>query len=277
MSRTADQTAALRRGETRRGVATRRGAEIAEPLRGDADIAALGSVLAEPARARMLMALGDGRALAASVLANEAGVAPSTASGHLGRLVDAGLIEVLPQGRHRYYRLAGPQVGELLEVLARVAPAGPVRSLRQGTQAEALRTARTCYDHLAGRLGVAIFGSLLDAGHVVGGDGRHDPARADQDRLSARGRDLDYRLTPSGRETLARLGVEISGTAVRYCVDWSEQRHHLSGATGRALAARLLELRWIRRADSGRAVFVTDLGRREFPSALGVAPANFGH
>jgi DNA-binding MarR family transcriptional regulator len=218
----------------------------------------------------MLLALGDGRALAASVLANEAGVAASTASGHLSRLVDARLVDVLPQGRHRYYRLAGPQVGELLEVLARLAPAGPVRSLRQGTQAEALRTARTCYDHLAGRLGVAIFGALLDAGHVVGGDGRHDPARAVHDRLSARGRDVDYRLTPSGREALARLGVEPETDGVRYCVDWSEQRHHLSGAVGRAVAARLLELRWIRRADSGRAVFVTDLGRRELSANFGI-------
>jgi DNA-binding transcriptional ArsR family regulator len=241
--------------------------------RGDADIAALGAVLSEPARARMLLALGDGRALAASVLANEAGVAASTASGHLGRLVDAGLVDVLPQGRHRYYRLAGPQVAELLEALARVAPPGPVRSLRQGTHAEAIRSARTCYDHLAGRLGVAIFGALVDGGHVVGGDGRHDPARAVQDRLSARGRDIDYRLTPSGRAALARLGVEPETDALRYCVDWSEQRHHLSGAAGRALAARLLELRWIRRADSGRAVFVTDLGRRELPHALGVSPA----
>ena len=164
---------------------------------GDADLAALGAVLAEPARARMLLALGDGRALAASVLASEAGVAPSTASGHLSRLVDAGLLSVLPQGRHRYYRLAGPQVGELLEVLSRVAPAAPVRSLRQGTQAEALRSARTCYDHLAGRLGVAVFAALLDAGHVVGGDGTHDPLAAHEDRLSAPGHDLDYRLTSS--------------------------------------------------------------------------------
>jgi DNA-binding transcriptional ArsR family regulator len=236
----------------------------APPHEGDADLAALGAVLAEPARARMLLALGDGRALAASVLASEAGVAASTASGHLARLVKAGLLEVLPQGRHRYYRLAGPQVGELLEALARVAPAGPVRSLRQGTQAEALRTARTCYDHLAGRLGVSVFGALLDAGHVTGGDGTHDPLAAREDRLSAPGRDIDYRLTPSGREALSGLGVELPRTdALRYCVDWSEQRHHLSGAAGRALASRLLELRWIRRADRGRAVFVTDLGRRE--------------
>jgi DNA-binding transcriptional ArsR family regulator len=241
--------------------------------RGDADIAALGSVLSEPARARILLALGDGRALAASVLASEAGVAASTASGHLSRLVEAGLVDVLPQGRHRYYRLAGPQVGELLEALARVAPSAPVRSLRQGTQAEALRSARTCYDHLAGRLGVAVFTALLDAGDVTGGDGTHDPLAAADDRLSAPGRDVDYRLTASGRDRLTALGVELPrGDALRYCVDWSEQRHHLSGAAGRALAHRLLDLRWIRRADKGRAVFVTDLGRSELPSALGVTP-----
>ena len=121
---------------------------------GDADLAALGAVLAEPARTRMLLALGDGRALPASMLAAEAGVAASTTSGHLARLVDAGLVVCRPQGRFRYYALAGPQVGELIEVLARSARTVPVRSLRQGTRAAALRTARTCYDHLAGRLGV---------------------------------------------------------------------------------------------------------------------------
>jgi DNA-binding transcriptional ArsR family regulator len=249
--------------------------QLEQTHQGDADLAALGAVLAEPARARMLLALGDGRALAASVLANEAGVAPSTASGHLARLVGSGLLEVLPQGRHRYYRLAGPQVGELLEVLARVVPAAPVRSLRQGTKAGAVRAARTCYDHLAGRLGVDLFASLLTAGQVTGGDGRHDPATAVHDRLSARGRDVDYRLTEAGRESLAALGVELPRSdgplALRYCVDWTEQRHHLSGAVGRALTRRLLELQWLRRADTGRAVFVTDEGRRELPRALGVS------
>jgi len=105
------------------------------PTPGDADLATLGAVLAEPARARILLALGDGRALPASVLAAEAGVAPSTASTHLARLLDAGLLTVSPQGRHRYYALAGPHVGELIEVLARLAPHAPVRSLRDGTRA----------------------------------------------------------------------------------------------------------------------------------------------
>jgi DNA-binding transcriptional ArsR family regulator len=211
-------------------------------MAGDADLAALGAVLAEPARARMLLALGDGRALAASVLADEAGVARSTASSHLARLVDAGLLQVLPQGRHRYYRLAGTHVGELIEVLARLAPAAPIRSLRAGTRAAALRAARTCYDHLAGRLGVDLLAALITAGHVIGGDGIHRPESDGRDRLSAPGRDVDYRLTPSGAETLGSLGVALpalddGALALRYCVDWSEQRHHLSGEVGRALAS----------------------------------------
>jgi DNA-binding transcriptional ArsR family regulator len=242
---------------------------------GDADVAAVAALLAEPARARILLALGDGRALAASVLAAEAGVATSTASAHLARLVDAGLLDVLPQGRHRYYRLAGPHVGELLEALARVAPPAPVRSLRQGTRAEAVRSARTCYDHLAGRLGVDIFAALLERGHVTGGDGRHDPAAARGDRLSAPGRDVDYRLTPSGRAALHDVGVVLpaarpDGTIpLRYCVDWSEQRHHVSGAVGRAIARRAFEAGWVRRLDGSRAVRVTDEGR----TALGLSSA----
>jgi len=234
---------------------------------GDADLAALGSVLGERARARMLLALSDGRALPAGVLASEAGVAASTASQHLGRLVDAGLLAVVPQGRHRYYRLAGPQVAELIEALARVAPAAPVRSLREGTRAHAIRTARTCYDHLAGRLGVSIMQALIADGAVTGGDGLHQ--FDGEDRLSAAGRDVDYRLSPAGATRLERLGIEADADRpLRYCVDWTEQAHHLSGPLGRALADRLLELGWLRRAERGRAVHVTDAGaaglQREF-------------
>src|SRR3954452_16052779 len=172
-------------------------------ISGDADLAALGSVLGERARARMLLALGDGRALPAGVLASEAGVAASTASQHLGRLVDAGLLAVVPQGRHRYYRLAGPQVAELIEALARVAPAAPVHSLREGTRAHAIRTARTCYDHLAGRLGVSLMQALIAEGAVTGGDGLHH--FDGEDRLSAPGRDVDYRLSRTGAARLGRV------------------------------------------------------------------------
>jgi DNA-binding transcriptional ArsR family regulator len=246
-------------------------------MTGDTDLAALGSVLADRSRARMLLALGDGRALPASVLAAEAGVAASTASGHLARLADAGLLAVDVQGRHRYYRLAGPEVGRLIETLARIAPAAPVRSLREGTRAHALRAARTCYDHIAGRLGVDIFAALIARGAVTGGDGIHHPGG--EDRLSAAGRDVDYRLSAAGAEQLAHLGVTAEpGTGLRYCVDWTEQAHHLSGPVGRDLAARMLELRWLRRAERTRALHVTDAGRRGLADALGVglrsAPAD---
>ena len=236
-------------------------------MAGDADLAAVGALLAEPSRARMLLALGDGRALPASVLAGEAGVKPSTASSHLSRLLDAGLVSVVPQGRHRYYRLAGPQVGRLIEAVASVAPPTPVRSLRDGTRAHAVRQARTCYDHLAGRLGVSLFAALLDAGWVSGGDGRHRLDAGGEDRLSAPGRDVDYRLVDAGREGLRGLGVEVEplpagGLPLRYCVDWTEQRHHLSGRLGAALTRRLMELDWVRRARSGRAVHLTAEGER---------------
>jgi DNA-binding transcriptional ArsR family regulator len=244
---------------------------------GDADIAAIGSLLAEPARARILTALGDGRALPASVLAAEAGIAASTASEHLARLVDGGLLQVEAHGRHRYFRLAGPQVGELIETIARLAPPARVRSLRQGTRAEAIRAARTCYDHLAGRLGVAIMSTLIAAGDLTGGDGRHVRERARKDRPSAMGRDLDYRLTDEGADKLANLGVDVEQalagprTPIRYCIDWSEQDHHLSGALGAALAERFFELKWVKRLPRTRAVLVTDDGRQGLAEQLNVA------
>lgn len=242
---------------------------------GDADIATLSALLAEPARARILMALGDGRALPASVLAAEAGVAPSTASEHLAKLLGGGLLEAERHGRHRYFRLAGPHVGELLEAIAQVARPAPVRSLRQGTRAHAVRCARLCYDHLGGRLGTALMASLIEHGLLVGGDGRFDPARARADRLSAPGRDLDYRLTDAGAAELTALGIDLGGLSprrpvIRYCVDWSEQRHHLAGALGAALATRLLELEWIRRAPAGRAVHLTAAGRTGLAETFGV-------
>ena len=164
------------------------------PTSGDADIAALASLLADPARCKVLLALDDGRALPASVLADEAGVSRPTASSHLSKLTDAGLLTVETHGRNRYYRLAGSEVGELLEQLVRLAPPRPVRSLREGTRAARLRSARTCYDHVAGRLGVAVMGSLLDRDALVGGDGRYDPGRDSHDSLSSPGHDLRLRI-----------------------------------------------------------------------------------
>jgi DNA-binding transcriptional ArsR family regulator len=241
---------------------------------GDADLAAVGSLLADPSRARILLALGDGRALAASVLAGEAGIAPSTASGHLARLVDGGLLAVERHGRHRYFRMAGPQVGELVETVARLAPQAPVRSLRQGTRAEAVRTARTCYDHLAGRLGTDLMAALLQRGVLTGGDGAFTPEAGD--RLSSPGGEVPYELTPAGTAFLRdELGVDpaaIGGRRrlVRYCVDWSEQRHHLAGSLGAAIADRLFALEWLRRAPAGRAVLVTPEGAAGLRDTLGL-------
>lgn len=234
------------------------------PTVGDADIASVASLLADPARCKVLLALDDGRALPASVLADEAGVSRPTASSHLNKLTTAGLLTVEAHGRHRYYRLSGPDVGELLEHLGRLAPPRPVRSLREGTRAARLRSARTCYDHIAGRLGVAVMGNLLDRRALVGGDGHYDPQRDSHDALSKPGRDLNYVLTESGHGFLTDIGVEIPTSRrplVRYCVDWTEQRHHLSGALGRAVFDRFLSAGWIKRVPRGRALIVTDEGR----------------
>lgn len=245
------------------------------------DLAALGAVLSEPARSRILLALADGRALPATALAAEAGIASSTASGHLARLLDAGWLAVRQQGRFRYYHLAGPHVAEAIEVLGRLAPAAPVRSLREGTRAHAVRRARTCYDHIAGRLGVSLFRALLDQRLVVGGDGRHHPDSARADRLSAPGRDVQYRLTPEGRGRLLELGVALPGDGdgdgdhraelpLRYCVDWTEQAHHLSGVVGRALASWLMEEGWVQRLPGSRALRVTEAGEQGLRDRLGV-------
>ena len=238
-------------------------------MQGDVDVATVAALMGEPARATVLLALTSGRAMAATTLATEAGVAPSTLSGHLGRLVDGGLITVETSGRHRYYRLASPEIAEALEALARVAPTQPVRSLRQATHAEAIRRARTCYDHLAGRLGVELCDALVSGGllQVDGSDnGRDDPV------LGA-GRAKRFVLTSSGRETLTRLDVPLDPPTrrplIRYCVDWSEQRPHLSGWLGAALLARFLDLGWVSRAER-RVVRVNPAGRSALPDQLGV-------
>jgi DNA-binding transcriptional ArsR family regulator len=246
-------------------------------MSGDTDLARVGALIGDPGRARVLQALADGRELPASVLADEAGVAASTASAHLSKLLDGGLVAVESHGRHRYYRLAAPEVARALEALAAIAPPAPVRSLRDGTRAQAVRAARTCYDHLAGRLGVALMSALISEGVLTGGDGRHRRSRADADRPSAIGRDLDYRLTDGGARRLRDLGVDVDAALagprapIRYCVDWSEQSHHLSGALGAALAARLFDLGWVKRLPRTRAVRLTDDGRAGLAEHLGVA------
>lgn len=246
---------------------------------GDADIAAIGALVADPARCRILLALDDGRALPASRLAAEAGVSPATASSHLRKLTDADLLAVEARGRYRYYRLAGPAVGNLIEVLQQLAPAQPIRSLSQGTRASALREARTCYDHLAGRLGVTLMAAMLKHGYLEGGDGLFSPEAARHDNRSGYGHDVDYRLTADGCAFLSVFGVRLPQRrpAIRYCIDWSEQRHHLAGGLGRGILDRVTELGWLQRATGTRAVRLTSTGKTGLAKTFGLqesAPAS---
>jgi hypothetical protein len=181
----------------------------------------------------------------------------------LGRLAGGGFVCVEQHGRHRYYRLAGPQIAKLLESVARLAPVTPIRSLREDAKANALRRARTCYNHLAGRLGVDLLQALLASGAVAGHDGSF---RDGYERLSAPSAEVVYRLTEAGVDLLTGLGIDPAllqrhRHALRHCVDWSEQRHHLAGPVGSAIAERMLAKKWIEQGSVGRSIKVTDAGR----------------
>jgi DNA-binding transcriptional ArsR family regulator len=216
----------------------------------DADIAPVAALLGDPARARMAQALHDGRALPAGELARRARIAASTASEHLARLVDAGLLAVERTGRHRYYRLASLEVAHAIEALAAIAPPARPRTLREATIGDALAEARTCYDHLAGRLGVALAEALVARGAV-------------EDRGDA------FVLGPGATVLLEQLGIDSLSKGrppVLRCLDWSERRPHVAGALGAALCARALEAGWVERLPTSRAVRVTPAGRRAFAS-----------
>jgi DNA-binding transcriptional ArsR family regulator len=248
---------------------------------GDADIAQIAELFAHPARARILMALADGRSLPASVLADEAGLSASSTSAHLGRLLDAGVLSVEPSGRHRYFRLAGPHIAETLEALARIAPPKPVKSLREHTRAHALRRARTCYDHLAGMLGVAITAALVEHDALATTDGLGHTGRRDGDPLSSQLPTHPYCLGPDAERVFAALGVDLTACIaepgrrplMRFCLDWTEQRHHLAGRLGAALADALLSRGWTKRSPGQRAVLLTPAGSRGLREHLGLSVA----
>ncbi|WP_207924118.1 ArsR/SmtB family transcription factor [Actinomadura bangladeshensis] len=222
-----------------------------------ADFAPVAALLADRARAAMLTALLDGRPLAAGELARTAGVSAQTASAHLGRLLDGGFVTVVKQGRHRYYRLRDRDVADLIESLSRMSPPVQVRSLRQSRDARRLHEARTCYDHLAGAAGVALFAALVDGG-LIEPDG---------------GTALE--VTEKGEERLALLGLDVP--ALRrarrrfawQCLDWTERRPHLNGALGAALTGRMIELGWFERGPTRRSLVVTETGLAGLADSFG--------
>jgi DNA-binding transcriptional ArsR family regulator len=223
-------------------------------MQGDADLAVVGAAIGEPARALMLNALLGGRALPASELARIGGVAPSTASAHLAKLAEAGLIAVEANGRHRYHRLASDDVAHALEVLAMIAPPLEVKSLRAANRAGAERVARSCYDHLAGQLGVAVTDRLVELGALE----RDSLALRDPRPLATLGIDAEQLR---GRRPLTRA-----------CLDWTERRPHVAGQVGAAVLGALFERRWVKRAPSGRALTVTAAGEEGLRAALGISP-----
>jgi DNA-binding transcriptional ArsR family regulator len=226
--------------------------------------AQVASLAGDPARAGMLHALMDGRALTASELAQVAGITAQTASGHLARMADVGLLSVEKQGRHRYHRLASPAVAQMIESIMQVASGlqPPRSSLSVGPRDVALRTARTCYDHLAGRLGVALADALVAGGYA---ELANDAGLVTEPGL----RFLD-RIGIDVESLTARRGKRGARILCRPCLDWSERRAHLAGAVGAALCTHSLEHGWVRRIPGTRAVAVTPKGQRVFHDEFGV-------
>ncbi|WP_207460864.1 helix-turn-helix transcriptional regulator [Azospirillum sp. SYSU D00513] len=228
-------------------------------------IAEVATLVGEPARAAMLSALMDGRALTATELAGVAGITPQTASGHLAQLADARLILVERQGRHRYHRLATPDVARMIETVMQVASAmaPPSRALPAvGPRDAAMRRARLCYDHLAGELGVAVTDALLERGAVEFEDG----AGIVTDAGTALLRDLGIALDDLGDDGRRRSSRPLC----RPCLDWSERRPHLAGRIGAALCARFLEQDFLRRIGNSRALSVTPKGQGALRELFGI-------
>src|SRR5579864_4418749 len=222
----------------------------------ETNFARVAALIGEPARATMLLSLLDGRALPAGELAFSANVAPQTASGHLAKLVQGGLLRVENQGRHHYYRLAGPDVGTALEALGELAPAR-VRD-REPQEVKVLRYARTCYNHLAGRFAVDIHNAMQRRGLVA-------PVNGKQCELTEQGRKW---LGEIARKHPLKLGRR--DVVARLCLDWTERQHHLGGPLGCTLLTRLCEAKWIVRM-RGRSVRLTVNGRMELGKQLGLA------
>ncbi len=212
-------------------------------------ISSIGRALSDPGRAQILSVLTGGVAQTAGQLAKQIGRSPSTTSRHLSELIDSGLIAMEPDGRNRYFRLAGPEVAELLERIEQLELV-EMNPPKRPAQTSALAAARSCYDHIAGRLGVGLYESLVGADCLAP---QHDGS---------------VQITESGHERFAALGIDTAELSRRRrpmalpCLDWTQRTHHLGGSVGAALMTRMFDERWVRRQRDTRILVVTDSGRR---------------
>jgi DNA-binding transcriptional ArsR family regulator len=222
------------------------------------NVSAAAALIADPARAAMLIALLDGRALPAGELAYASGVTAQTASFHLSKLLAGGLVAVETEGRHRYYRLAGPHIAQAIEHLAAIRPTGPVRRKALSVEGRELRFARCCYDHLAGQMGVAVTEGLQERGFIV----------LAPEKL--------FNVTLSGVEWFGSIGLDVAALKptrrglARQCLDWTERTHHLAGPLGVQFMTVLCARDWLRRSKASRAIQITPKGRMELKRHLGV-------
>ena len=229
----------------------------------DPNVAGAAALIGHPTRAAVLIALMDGRALPASALASRGAASPQAASAHLRKLVDGGFLTVRVSGRHRLYRLASREVARALEALLAISAPPRIVALRQHMAMQRLREARVCYDHLAGRLGVAVTDALMARGVVRAGDG-------------------EFRVTARGERFFAGLGIDVAALRgrrrplARTCMDWTERRPHLAGSLGMALQECFVAQAWIERQREDRAVRLTERGRRAMDRVFGVR-ASDGH
>ncbi|QQZ07717.1 ArsR/SmtB family transcription factor [Heyndrickxia vini] len=221
------------------------------------NISYIAKLIAEPTRAIILDRLMDGKALPASELAYMAKVSHPTISSHLTKLVEGNLLIMEQHGRHRYYRLANAEVAEVIEKLGTIAPQAEIRTLRQSSQMKQVRKGRTCYDHLAGELGVTVTQAMLDKKIII----------LDKEA---------FIVTEQGKNWFLQLGINIDKATIKRrifakpCLDWSERRYHMSGWLGAAIANHFFTQKWIIKSESSRAVHLTPNGKQALKQFLGI-------
>ena len=214
------------------------------------NIAKIASLISDTSRATILVHLMDGRAHPATELAHVAKIKPQTASFHLNKLYEAQIVEVEKHGRHRYYKLANHELAESLEKLLYIAPCEPIRSFKQAKENKEIQYARTCYDHLAGKLGVEITNALLNKQILIK-------------------KDTEFAVTKVGEAFFSDFGVNLERlhnkrrAFSRCCLDWTERQHHIAGALGNAILVRMLEQNWITKFEQSRAIHITSLGQQK--------------